>query len=219
MSEGSGSGCLRRTTTNYFTIIKQILRKQHTKTTEEIEHMQEIENTTNETNDAKDIQTITEIDNTNRTNNETQLDTSTIEPVLENNLTEGNLDKIMPEFNGKDKMISVIFNDKEQIRNSVTKEKCEIKLWDIPHGIKYSVLKTDLTLQFGEVEHLTLCPIGMWQWTIIIFKEEKNCKRNIRSMDVTARDIISNIKNIDVLTCYILRTRNYRKKPIAILSF
>ncbi|CAG8597861.1 11464_t:CDS:2 [Diversispora eburnea] len=57
MSESLSNDHLRRTTTNYFTTIKQILRKE---TTEETEYIQEIEDTINETNDAKDIQTITE---------------------------------------------------------------------------------------------------------------------------------------------------------------
>ena len=114
MSASSGSGRPRRTTTNYSTTIKQILRKQtnpiqrkenylgkkrktqnNQETIEQTEEMQEIEDNTNDTTET---QPIILIDNNNRTSNkgkekadDTQQGSSTIEPILENNPTGGNL--------------------------------------------------------------------------------------------------------------------------------
>ncbi|CAG8534549.1 9205_t:CDS:2 [Diversispora eburnea] len=71
------------------------------------------------------------------------------------------------EFNGEDKMISAYFNDKEQMYLAQTIN-----------------LREDLETLFGEVECLTLKANGMWQSTIVYFKDNKSAKKILSEWNV-----------------------------------
>ncbi|CAG8625608.1 10749_t:CDS:2, partial [Diversispora eburnea] len=202
-----------------------------------------------------------------------------IEHVKKTLRQETELILVRSENNGKDKMISVLFDNKEKMQKAKkinVSENVElpaymhaaqvyksrpfndnnkgVKLWDIPLGVKHNELKIELENLYGTIVHLRLIPTGMWQFAVVIFENEESEKNllqqwsiiigedsfHVTSTDcnynqlmergkyaaqiinlpfgITAREIIPNIMTIKALTCYIPRTRNYRRKGEAIIS-
>jgi len=128
-------------------------------------------------------------------------------------------------------------------------------LWDIPLGMRYKELETELVNLYGPIERMNLRVNNMWQSAIVIFKTVEDAKKllekwsiiigddslrvtpidqtfdNLKSrgiyaarvinlpVGITARELTSHIAHLGAKTCYFSRTRNYRRRGEAIISF
>ncbi|CAG8625013.1 11043_t:CDS:2, partial [Diversispora eburnea] len=140
-------------------------------------------------------------------------------------------------------------------RNPLKENMHGVKLWDIPLGMRYKELETELGNLYGPIEHMNLRVNNMWQSAIVIFKTVEDAKKllenwsiiigddslrvtpidqtfdNLKSrgiyaarvinlpVGITARELIPHIAHLGAKTCYFSRTRNYRRRGEAIISF
>src|SRR6185436_10796430 len=132
-----------------------------------------------------------------------------IEHVKKTLRQETELILVRSENNGKEKMISVLFDDKEKMQKGkkisvsgnvelptymhaaqVYKSRPlndsikGIKLWDIPLGVKHNELKIELENLYGTIVHLRLVPTGMWQFAIVTFENEESEKNLLQQWSI-----------------------------------
>jgi Zinc knuckle len=193
---------------------------------------------------------------------------------------EKSLITVTSEFSANNRMISALFSNAEAMqearkcdvgsneiqpthmhraqifKRNLEKEKLfGVKLWDIPVGIKYKEIKTELELKFGQIERLSLRVNNMWQSAIVIFKTQESASKVLENWSIligddslrvtqldqtikdllsrgehaakviglppgiTARELLPHIEALGAKTCYIPRTRTYRRRAEAVVSF
>ncbi|CAG8456621.1 9127_t:CDS:2, partial [Diversispora eburnea] len=140
-------------------------------------------------------------------------------------------------------------------RNPIKELMHDVKLLDVPLGMKNKELKEDLENKYGAIERLTMRVNNMWQSAVVIFKEKEDAKKvmekwsiiigedslritqidkiadNLKSREehvtriiglpngITVRELWPHVEKIEAKTYYIPRTRTYRCKSEAIVSF
>ncbi|CAG8698459.1 989_t:CDS:2, partial [Dentiscutata erythropus] len=160
---------------------------------------------------------------------------------------------VRSENNGKDKMISVLFDNKEKMQKAKKINVSENV--ELPAYMHAAQVYKSRPFNDNNKGVKLLIPTGMWQFAIAIFENEESEKNLLQQWSIiigedsfcvtpadcnynqlmergkyaaqiinlpfgiTAREIIPNIMTIKALTCYIPRTRNYRRKGEAIISF
>jgi len=187
---------------------------------------------------------------------------------------------VVSEFSNNNRMIAVFYNNETEMvkgqkinvcdnetqptymhRAQVFKRNPEkdnmhgVKLWDIPVGMKYKDLESQLEIKYGKIERLSLRVNNMWQSAIVIFKEKESAGTILNNWSIiigedsfrvtqldqnidylksrgehaarviglppgiTAYELMPHVEKIGAKTCYFPRTRAYRRRGEAILSF
>ncbi|CAG8623897.1 6526_t:CDS:2, partial [Diversispora eburnea] len=115
-------------------------------------------------------------------------------------------------------------------RNPDKEMQYGIKLWDVPLGFRNKDIKQELELKFKEITRISLRVNNMWKDSLRVTQLDQiidNLKSRIQyaarvislPSGITARELWSHIEKLEAKICYFSRTRNYRKKGEAIISF